>query len=171
MAMLVAVAHADSDALLTFELANRSFFEANLNARDAAYYSPEGVAQAIQGAIDDVGAGRGYQFLVKSDDGAIVGRINLRDVERHNFHAAVLGYRIAEAHCGKGYASAAVRDVLQIAFERLGLLRIEANAGAANTGSLRVLQRNGFIQFGHSRRSLLLHGVWHDRFHFERHAR
>jgi ribosomal-protein-alanine N-acetyltransferase len=153
----------DVDALLAFELVNRAFFEANINARSAAYYSVAGVAQAIQSAIDDAAADRGYQFLVKSDAGTILGRINLRDVQRAHFHYAVLGYRIAEHQTGKGYASAAVRALLDIAFGRLGFKRLEAGARASNLGSVRVLLRNGFTQFGHSRRSFELHGVWHDR--------
>lgn len=67
-------------------------------------------------------------------------------------------------------ASAAVGAVLRIAFDELGLLRIEANAGVENAGSIKVLQRNGFVQFGRSQRSLQLAGVWYDRLHFERHA-
>jgi len=170
MVTLVPVEHADRDALLAFELANRTFFEASISPRAAAYYAADGVAQAIQAAIDDAAAGRGYQFLVKAGDREIVGRINLRDVERRHFHAGLLGYRIGAAHGGKGYASAALRALVDIAFGQLGLLRIEANASVENTGSVRVLQRNGFVQFGHSRRSLYLNGAWHDRLHFELHA-
>lgn len=170
MVVLAPVEQADRDALLAFELGNRAFFEANINARPPAYYSAAGVAQAIDVAIADAGAGRGYQFLIKSPDGEILGRINLRDVERAHLHSAVLGYRIAEVQGGKGYASSAVRALLEIAFGQLGLLRIEASARTSNPGSVRVLERNGFSQFGLSRRSFLLDGVWHDRLLFERHA-
>ena len=82
----------------------------------------------------------------------------------------MLGYRIGESAGGKGYASEAVRQVLDFAFGALGLRRIEADARAENLGSVRVLLRNGFVQFGHSRRSFELKGVWYDRLHFERHA-
>jgi ribosomal-protein-alanine N-acetyltransferase len=170
MVILVPPTLADAEALLAFECANRAFFEASINARSASYYSAEGVALAIQAAIDDASADRGYQFLVKSHDGTIIGRINLRDVAREHFQAAVLGYRIGAAHCGKGYATAAVRALLDMAFGPLRLHRIEAGARAGNLGSVQVLLRNGFVQFGHSRRSFELDGVWHDRLHFERHA-
>jgi len=170
MVVLAAVEQADRDALLAFELVNRAFFEANINARPPAYYSTAGVAQAIDIAIADTAAGRGYQFLIKSREGEILGRINLRDVGRTHLHSAVLGYRIAEAQGGKGYASAAVRELLDIAFGRLGLMRIEASARVTNPGSVRVLERNGFSQFDHLRDSFLLNGVWHDRLLFERHA-
>lgn len=169
MVVLAPVEQAGRDALLAFELANRAFFEANITPRSPDFYSIAGVTQAIDIAIADAAADRGYQFLIRSK-GEIVGRINLRDVDRTHRHAAVLGYRIAEAQGGKGYASTAVRELLDIAFGRLRLLRIEASARVTNPGSVRVLERNGFSQFDHVRDSFLLNGVWHDRLLFERHA-
>lgn len=160
---------ADVEALFAFERDNRTFFEATINARPAAYYSIEGVAQAVTRAMQDAADDLGYQYLVKKD-GQIVGRVNLSGVRRAHFHSAVLGYRIGEADCGKGAAGKAVRQVLGIAFGELGLARIEADCRVENAGSVRVLLRNGFSQFGHSRRSFELHGVWYDRLHFECHA-
>ena len=92
-------------------------------------------------------------------------------MRRAHFHSAVLGYRIGEAACGKGHAGAAVRQVLGLAFGVLGLVRIEADCRVENAASARVLLRNGFTQFGQSRRSFELHGHWYDRLHFECHAR
>jgi ribosomal-protein-alanine N-acetyltransferase len=68
-----------------------------------------------------------------------------------------LGYRIGQSVGGRGYASEAVRQVLQIAFG-VGLQWIEADARIDNLGSIRVLERNGFAQFGRSRRSFELRG-------------
>jgi len=163
-------AHADLDALLAFELANRAFFEATINARPPGYYSREGVAGAIAAAIEDAALDRGYQFLVKSAAGELIGRVNLSGIKRAHYHSGVLGYRIGQSFGGRGIASAAVRQVLAIAFGRLGLKRIEADASVDNAGSIRVLERNGFVQYGRSRRSFELQGRWYDRLHFERHA-
>ncbi|WP_426107221.1 GNAT family N-acetyltransferase [Massilia sp. TSP1-1-2] len=162
--------HSDVRELLDFELRNRQFFEANINARLPSYYSAAGVAQAIETALADAAHDRGYQFLVKDDAGDLVGRANLSGVKRAHYHSAVLGYRIAESAGGKGYASEAVRQVVALAFSQLGLLRIEADARAENAASVRVLERNGFVQYGRSKRSFELGGVWYDRLHFERHA-
>jgi len=167
---LAAPSHTDLDALLAFELDNRTFFEATINARPPAYYSREGVARAIDASIDDATNDRGYQFLVKSAQGELLGRVNLSGIKRAHFHSGVLGYRIGQSAGGRGVASAAVRQVLEIAFGQLGLKRIEADASIANAGSIRVLERNGFVQYGHSRRSFELQGQWVDRLHFERHA-
>lgn len=168
--VLAPPAHADRDALLAFELDNRAFFEATINARPAGYYSREGVGRAIAAAIEDAQNDRGYQFLVQSEKGELLGRVNLSGIKRAHCHSGVLGYRIAQCAGGRGIASEAVRQVLEIAFGWLGLKRIEADASVANLGSLRVLERNGFVQYGRSRRSFELQGTWYDRLHFERHA-
>ena len=168
--ILVPPAHADAASLLAFELDNRAFFESTINARPAGYYSLDGVQASISSAMADAMVDRGYQFLLKDDGGTIVGRANLSAVKRAHFHSAVLGYRIAESACGQGCASEAVRQLLGIAFGKLRLARIEADCRLDNLASARVLLRNGFVQFGHSRRSFEHGGGWHDRLHFECHA-
>ena len=170
MISLVAPAHGHIDAMLAFELENRAFFEATINARPASYYSREGVGLAVAQSMADTFADTGYQYLVLDEAGQVVGRINLSVVKRAHFHSAVLGYRIGQAHCGKGYAGEAVRQLLALAFGKLRLARIEADCRIDNVASARVLMRNGFTQFGHSRRSFEHGGVWHDRLHFECHA-
>lgn len=169
MIALVAPGHGHIDALLAFELENRAFFEATINARSASYYTREGVGLAVAQAMADTYADTGYQYLVLDEAGQILGRVNLSVVKRAHYHSAVLGYRIGQAHCGKGVAGEAVRQLLALAFGKLRLQRIEADCRIDNLASKRVLERNGFVQFGHSRRSFELGGVWHDRLHFECH--
>lgn len=159
----------DWQELLAFEQENRVFFEASINARPAAYYCAEGVAEAIAQAQQDAAADRGYQFLIRQDS-QLVGRINLHRVQRPYFNCAELGYRVGARFNGRGIARAAVAQVLQRAFGELQLSRIEANARPENLGSVRVLEASGFSCYGHSRRSFLLHGQWFDRLHYECHA-
>jgi ribosomal-protein-alanine N-acetyltransferase len=155
--------------LYQFERVNRAFFEARINARGDGYYSLDAVVKALQTAEYEAKLDIGYQFLVCDKTRHIVGRINLTRVRRAHFHCAELGYRIAESSCGKGYATEAIRHVLAKAFLDLDLKRIEAAVSETNHASIRALQRNGFSQFGHSKRSFELHGVWHDVLHFEVH--
>ena len=162
------VAAADAAALLRFELENRAYFERWVQARDAAFYSADGVAAAIAAAETARAGGQAFQHLVVEGQ-RIVGRVNLTHVRRTHFHCADLGYRIGEHDGGRGIASRAVALCLEQAFGEHGLLRIEASARLENLGSIRVLERNGFRQFGHSRRSFELGGQWFDRLLFERH--
>ena len=159
----------DAAALLRFELEHRAWFERWVNAREPSFYSADGVAAAIAAAEAARAAGQAFQYLVV-EDARIVGRVNLSAVRRAHYHCADLGYRIGEHDGGRGIASRAVALCLEQAFGRHGLRRIEANARPENAGSIRVLERNGFRQFGHSRRSFELGGRWYDRLHFEWHG-
>lgn len=162
------LAAADAAPLLQFELAHRAYFETWVNARDPRFYSEEGVAAAIAAAEAAWADDQAFQYLVV-EDGRIVGRVNLTQVRRAHYHCADLGYRIGEHDGGRGVASRAVALCLQQAFGTHGLGRIEAVARPENKGSIRVLERNGFRQFGRSRRSFELAGEWFDRLLFERH--
>jgi len=162
------VAAADAAALLRFEIEHRAYFERWVQARDPAFYSAQGVAAAIAAAESAWAAGQAFQYLVV-DGERLVGRVNLTHVRRAHLHCADLGYRIGEHDGGRGVASRAVALCLEQAFGPHGLQRIEATARPMNQGSIRVLERNGFHQFGHSKRSFELGGEWFDRLLFERH--
>ena len=159
---------ADAAALLRFELAHRAYFESWVNARDPSYYSEQGVAAAIAAAEAARANDQAFQYLI-IEEGRIVGRVNLTAVRRTHYQSAELGYRIGEHDGGRGIASRAVALCLAEAFGPLGLGRVEAIARPVNKGSIRVLERNGFRQFGHSRASFELGGQWFDRLLFERH--
>jgi ribosomal-protein-alanine N-acetyltransferase len=160
------VAAGDAVALLHFELEHRAYFERWINARDAKFYTAQGVSAAIAAAEAAWANDQGFQYLILD---RLAGRVNLSGVRRAHFHCADLGYRIGEHDGGRGIASRAVALCLAQAFGVHGLGRIEAAARPENTGSVRVLERNGFRQFGHSRRSFELGGQWFDRLLFERH--
>jgi ribosomal-protein-alanine N-acetyltransferase len=169
MIALTPVSLDDCEDLLHFEQENRAFFESQVTARPAGYHSPAGIQAAVERALREAQEDLGYQYLIRDGQSQLIGRINLSHVRRTHFFSAELGYRIAQRACGQGYASAAVRQMLDLAFGPLGLRRLEAHARSTNPASVRVLQRCGFVQFGHSRRSMELQGVWHDRLYFERH--
>ena len=162
------VVAADAAALLRFELAHRAYFESWVSSRDPRFYSEEGVAAAIAAAEAAWAGDQAFQYLIVEDE-RIVGRVNLTAVRRAHFHCADLGYRIGEQDGGRGVASRAVALCLEQAFGTHGLRRIEATARPENRGSIRVLERNGFRHFGHSRCSFQLGGRWFDRLLFERH--
>jgi ribosomal-protein-alanine N-acetyltransferase len=159
----------DCDEVEAFEFANRAFFESHINARPDAFYAPGGVSAAVHAAIEAARSGSGYQFLLRGRTGELVARVNLSRVRREHFHSAELGYRVGELQGGRGYATEAVRLALEYAFAVARLRRVEATATPGNAASVKVLQRNGFTQFGRSTRSFQLAGTWHDLLHFERH--
>ncbi|HEY0690820.1 MAG TPA: GNAT family protein [Kribbella sp.] len=49
----------------------------------------------------------------------------------------------APAHTGHGYATEAVRELIRLCFEDLGLRRVTSNCFAANDASRRLMERVG----------------------------
>lgn len=159
----------DAAALLAFELENRAYFERWINPREPDFYSLEAVQASIAEAEQARATDSAYAYVLKLR-GEIVGRINLRHVERRFFNKAMLGYRMSAAHQGRGHATQALAMLLEEARTRLGLWRIEAEVRADNAGSSRVLLRNGFREFGRATRAIELAGAWHDLLFYEWHA-
>ena len=88
-------------------------------------------------------AGCEYAFAI--DDGALVGMIGLHDLRAGG---AEIGYWLAKRQWGRGYATAAVRTMLEFGFTTLGLDVITAGVVTGNPGSMRVLEKAGFVPAG-----------------------
>ena len=90
--------------------------------------------------------------LVFELDGVIIGDLMLSVEDawaQTDMHAqadgvhAELGWAISPAHGGKGYATEAVRDLIRICFEELGIRRVTAECFADNESSWRLMERVG----------------------------
>jgi [ribosomal protein S5]-alanine N-acetyltransferase len=106
--------------------------------------------------------------LVITDGGRIVGRITVNDIVRGPFQSAHLGYWVSEDDTGRGIGTAAVGATAELAYESLGLHRLQAATLVHNQGSQRVLQRNGFTLIGLAPRYLQIAGRWQDHLLFQR---
>lgn len=76
--------------------------------------------------------------------------------------ACSLGYHVDARHQGQGFVTEAARAVIEFAFERLLLNRIEASYVPHNERSARVLQRLGFVVEGYARHYLFVDGCFRD---------
>ena len=95
-------------------------------------------------------------------DGAVVGRVTLSDITRGTFSSCHLGYWLSQDHNGRGLATTAVGEIVRIAFDELGLHRVEAGTMPHNARSRAVLERNGFARFGYAPAYLKIAGEWQD---------
>jgi RimJ/RimL family protein N-acetyltransferase len=76
---------------------------------------------------------------------------------------AELGWVVHPAHAGQGYATEAVRALIGLCFEDLGMHRVTANCFAANEGSWRLMERVGMRREVYTvRDSLHRSGAWLD---------
>lgn len=84
----------------------------------------------------------------------------LTDVERVS---AEIGYWLAEPYWGRGAMTEALRAVTAEAFRRFDLTRIFALPFAGNVGSIRVLEKAGYVLEGTMRQSAIKDGVIRDQ--------
>ena len=113
---------------------------------------PDGAAEAwIAGQAPEQAAGRQYTYAVtSSDDGTLVGAIGLLPVATEHGN---LGFWIGRPYWGRGYATAAARAVIALAF---GLLDIDALTAAhltRNPASGRVMEKCGMSLLGTEKRN------------------
>ena len=158
----------DEEELFKFELENRDFFESMVSSRGDNYYELNNFRMIMKELIEEQKKGLVYMYLIKDDDDKIVGRVNLVSIIRGSFNKAELGYRIGENHQGKGYATSAVKFVLDEAANKHKLHRIEAGTSPDNIGSQIVLIKNGFQFTGRYNKYIYYNGKWHDSITFEK---
>jgi ribosomal-protein-alanine N-acetyltransferase len=92
----------------------------------------------------------------------LVGVINVSEMVRGNFQSAYLGYYAFEPHSGRGLMRRGMALVINRAFGRLGLHRLEANIQPGNTASIELVRRLGFRREGYSPRYLKINRRWKD---------
>jgi RimJ/RimL family protein N-acetyltransferase len=95
-----------------------------------------------------------------AEDGALVGSIGLVFSPEHE--KAELGYWIGLPFWGKGFASEAAGALVEFAFTRLGLNRVEAHHMARNPASGRVLLKAGLRREGVSPAAMKKNGRFED---------
>jgi ribosomal-protein-alanine N-acetyltransferase len=134
----------DAEALLAFEMDNREWFERFIDARDAAFYTVQGVTDHIAAYLSGFTAGTWHPFVLEEAGGTIVGRANLKGIDMSE-RSAEVGYRIAQSACGRGLATLAVKHMIQEAQLLWNLKQLVANVYAGNMGSAKVLERCGFL--------------------------
>jgi ribosomal-protein-alanine N-acetyltransferase len=109
----------------------------------------------------DGGGAFGY-LVARTEDDAMVGVININDVVMGGFRSGSLGYYVGAPYSGRGYMSAGLALVLDLAFTILDLHRIEANVQPGNAASLALVRRLGFRKEGFSPAFLRIGGEWRD---------
>lgn len=105
-------------------------------------------------------------LVVRSNDDALAGVINFSEIVRGAFQSAYVGYYAFAPLAGGGYMTEGFALALDFAFRELELHRVEANVQPANSRSLALVERLGFVREGYSRRYVKIAGRWRDHLRF-----
>jgi RimJ/RimL family protein N-acetyltransferase len=102
-----------------------------------------------------------FQYAVeRTSDRALIGDVG---VHLHdNLMQAELGFTLAAGHQRQGYATEAVRAVLDRLFRVQGMHKVTGECDARNTASAALLERLGFTREGLLRQQTFIKGEWTD---------
>lgn len=94
-------------------------------------------------------------------EGEIVGKVTIHQIDTST-KTAHIGYMLGEQFTGKGIMTKAVQAMMRIAFEELGMNKIEIQAAVGNAKSRAIPERLGFTKEGISRQSEWLYDHYVD---------
>jgi ribosomal-protein-alanine N-acetyltransferase len=146
-----------ASAVLTFELANRAYFARSISDRGDEYFS--NFFDEFNSRMTEQENGACIFHVLVSDDGAVLGRFNLYDLENGG---AVLGYRVAQHVAGHGVATSTVQNLCRLAAVQYGVRTLKAATTFDNVASQRVLSKAGFTPAGPAEPGGRP-GIWYER--------
>jgi len=152
----------DAEALTAQLTANRAFLAPWEPARDDDFFTVDAQRAILEMELEVHAYGSMLPRVIVDEDDHVIGRINLNGITRGAFQSASIGYWVSESHNGRGIASAALAEIIAIAFQELKLHRLQGETLLHNTASQRVLARNGFRPFAVAPSYLKIAGEWQD---------
>ncbi|WP_163103428.1 GNAT family N-acetyltransferase [Peribacillus alkalitolerans] len=153
----------DASDLLRLEMNNKVFFRKYSIERPNDYFTLDYQTDLINQKIEKANQDGEYNFGIFIDNtNELIGTIGLFHILRGSLQRAIVGYHLSQDHNGKGYATEAVKSVVDYAFNTLQLHRIEAGVMPYNIGSMRVLEKAGFQIEGINKKNVKINGKWED---------
>lgn len=119
-------------------------------------------AGEISGEADDESLSLAVE---RREDGALLGYLSIWLRSRQHRQAEI-GFVFHPDAQGKGYAGEAARELLVLAFERLGAHRTFGRTDARNQASAALMRRLGMRQEAHLREAEIFKGEWGDELVF-----
>jgi ribosomal-protein-alanine N-acetyltransferase len=104
-------------------------------------------------------------LMVLKDTSALIGTCGYHAWDRDN-NIAEIGYDMRREFWGYGYMTEAMQAALQHGFGSMNLNRVQAYVAPENEGSVRLLQRLGFMREGTVREKHLFRERYYDHYCF-----
>jgi len=117
-----------------------------------------------QKSLEPLVPGRWFQFAVALKETlTLVGDCAV-NINEENTLQAEIGFTFAREHQGKGYATEAVRRLLDFLFTEAGLHRVIAITDCENQPAVTLLERTGLRREGHFLQNVWFKGKWGDEY-------
>jgi len=100
----------------------------------------------IQRSLEDYAEGKSLTCAIVYQ-GGIVGNCSLNDIN-HDLKRAKIGYWLSREHTSKGIMTRVVRKLIELAFTKYQLEKVELAAAVDNWSSRAVAERSGMILEG-----------------------
>ena len=152
----------DAPVLAELQRLNQPYLAPWEPVRADGYFTEAGQRAAIEKALTEYEQGRNLPCVILDEGAGIVGRITLNGIVRGAFQSCSAGYWVSQSVSGRGVATAALREIIGVAFTELELHRIQGETLLDNFASQRVLERNGFARIGIAPQYLKIAGRWQD---------
>lgn len=109
---------------------------------DAGEISKDQQRQWYEKYVDS--AGRDYMFIIQAKDGTPIGTVALYNINVIERNAELGRVLLLEEYRGHGYSEAAVKMVIELAFEKMRLWKIKVSVHLDNIDAIAVYARAGF---------------------------
>ncbi len=166
--LVMKVCHDDvAEQVLSFYEGNRDFFDKYEMTRADNFYTLAYQQATLKVEYDETFRRRMIRFYIfKKDEIAdinkdyevineldiirkrIVGSVSLTQIRTGAFKDALFGYKLDNRYWGQGYATEACKKLMEIAFDELGLHKLNAMIMPDNERSIKLIEGLGFKREG-----------------------
>lgn len=163
--LLRTLVESDAKNLADLMRRNKYFWSIHEPLHEDEFYTEEAQFKKILESMHLLRANREYSFgIYEKGRNYLIGHISLYAIKRLPYNSAFIGYSIDENYTRKGFATEAVKQVVEFAFQNVQLHRIEAYVSPKNDGSIKVLENAHFVREGLLRELLYINGRWEDHY-------
>ena len=152
----------DVEALTALHVAHRQHLAPWQPLRPDSYFTVDGQRESVVALLEQGASGSAAPLVITDGHGAVVGTLTLASIIRGAFQSCSVGYWLAEDAQGRGLATAALREAVDLAFGDLLLHRVQAETLTHNRRSQQVLERVGFERYGQAPSYMHIAGEWQD---------
>lgn len=155
--------------VLEYHIRNREFLKKWEPVRGDDFETMEYHKNMLRNDMKKLSEDLGFRvWIFKKEDKNFertIGSIGLSNIIRGCFHSCHLGYKLDKDETQKGYTTEAIKAMIDYAFNKLKLHRIEANVIPENIASRKVVEKLGFYDEGQAIKYLKINGKWQDHIH------